>query len=1624
MSIKKFPNYLFLLLFTTIALCFCTNKEISQKSNFQASSICSDGEFAPTVNDACNPHTVCTPGSEYEAVAPSPTSDRVCKAITICDESTQWEEQAPSETSDRVCKDLTTCTSEQFELLAPGPRADRQCKDLTVCSDSQYQSQAHGPKSDRVCRSKQACTSSQYESIAATDTSDRACASLSICTDGQFEERAPTATSDKVCKAIAAKCTEGTHWEQSSPTKTSDRICKPYTKDLSCPAGEKSIPGNATTDHTCTACPDGTYATEGTNACSQHNSLKVADCTEGTFFEKADATRDNSCTTCPAGEYAAAGLATCTEANAGHYAYIGDAKKDKITAADLVLGIGIKDGSTATESPNDGDDWTFTGTLGNKIINVYQKQKGVGNSDALGKEKHLAQVIDGRASTETGLGWLFEASAAQRPSLELKLNKPYIPSSYVIGNNGAYSTSGNLGVNVPIAWIIRARNSDSETWETLVDLNDPQNPMSLLCTADQITNNEAPGDSDPFAYNKEVGYPIAGHGLHKGLCKTGREKWSSYNPDSTQVFKKADNPSQDKTFALETYGKAYSQYQITFTKSSSLSYMLIQKWRMQFYDNSSGASIEKICPAGTKSTSVGTGSTSCDICPAGKYAAAGSSACTVCPAGEYAAAGSGACVQAEAGYFAARDVKDIFYDVIKNGTEAGDGCTPSAANILYTCSFDKDSYKFTLSYKSSSRNYNEDIKSNLKAGTSRLFDERTDAHYMWHSRITNNEQGLELHFPSAIALTGYKISAPPNNMVHLAPINWHLYGKNDTDPINDWELLDAQGDAQGSVSTTGTTTLSGVAATHTITHPNSPAVEDWTAGQSRVYTLPSTTTAVSAQIANKIKPYKAYKLLFHSSTNKDISVNPDFLGSHYPAISEFNLYYNAAAVGATAQIACPAGTYSAAGASACTACKGGYYCPVGSATQIACPLGQISGPKATSCKSCKADLNECNGSGSGWVKILKYKDKYTPNNAQVGDLENINDKPSLLPTTELTKRADSDINDTAYFPKDGNWHYYLLEEEGITDSAQQAKLLVRSTADFDDKAISLGWTGATYEVCTEASQEACKDKWNPGQWPYFETISPVPNSPNGAKRWFTGWSTSTSITYKCYKTQDQTNRCFSSGSADSDHRSRHNVNIYKWKKGPTDCSAGYYLEGAHCSLCPYGTTSEAGAQACTLCTTSLASCKGSGWIKILKYKLPYQPQTTAFNETNINDPATSGFAKRSDSKINSKPFNDPYWRYYLLEEEDITNLAQQTKLLVRSAADFNDTAPGLGWTADKYEVCIKASKAACGGNWKSALGNYFDTQGRGTVNNNETRWFTDVTYKCFKPKDQTNRCFSSGSEDSGHRTRENVNIYKWKFADCSAGYYKEATGTCTLCPYGKTSEAGAVGSNQCTTDCSAGYYKKGTTCELCPYGKTSVAKAVVVSACKPCGATLTSCKGSGWVKILKYNNHYTPSNSKIGDIATINTKASTGNVKRTDSDINNLTYFPKDGNIWHYYLLEEEDKLIADQDKLFVRSSTDFNDTAKSLGWSGSVCPEASWIARNCDWKKYPIPDRARSSRFNYHPTGSLPKQRWYTDWGDITACSCASSAHYAGTTVGRRCFCSSAGIQIRSKVNIYKWKQ
>ena len=102
---------------------------------------------------------------------------------------------------------------------------------------------------------------------------------LSTCTNKQYELQAPSTTSDRECANISSVCTEGTHWEESPPTKTSDRICKPYTKDLSCPAGEKLIAGNATTDNKCTACPDGQYATQGATTCIDHNSLTIADCT-------------------------------------------------------------------------------------------------------------------------------------------------------------------------------------------------------------------------------------------------------------------------------------------------------------------------------------------------------------------------------------------------------------------------------------------------------------------------------------------------------------------------------------------------------------------------------------------------------------------------------------------------------------------------------------------------------------------------------------------------------------------------------------------------------------------------------------------------------------------------------------------------------------------------------------------------------------------------------------------------------------------------------------------------------------------------------------------------------------------------------------------------------------------------------------------------------------------------------------------------------------------------------------------------------------------------------------------------------------------------------------------------
>lgn len=184
------------------------------------SAVCS--AFADRV---CSTATSCSPGVQFETLAPTLVNDRFCSFLTFCN-GTEFESVAPTATTDRVCSPITECSAAEFRSLDATLTSDTVCNVTRVCGQIEFQVAAPTSTTDRICQETTICDAqTQFVRSAATSSTDTQCVNATppcnIATE--FELRPLARSSDRVCQAIAT-C-ESAEFEQQSPTNVSNRIC-------------------------------------------------------------------------------------------------------------------------------------------------------------------------------------------------------------------------------------------------------------------------------------------------------------------------------------------------------------------------------------------------------------------------------------------------------------------------------------------------------------------------------------------------------------------------------------------------------------------------------------------------------------------------------------------------------------------------------------------------------------------------------------------------------------------------------------------------------------------------------------------------------------------------------------------------------------------------------------------------------------------------------------------------------------------------------------------------------------------------------------------------------------------------------------------------------------------------------------------------------------------------------------------------------------------------------------------------------------------------------------------------------------------------------------------------------
>jgi hypothetical protein len=177
---------------------------------------------------------------QYESVAPTATSNRECAPLTECTAnqyiSTDAEEFNNQFVTDQTCTDITVCTpGEQFESVAPDVRRDRECVALSACHANAIEFKPPTETTDRQCR----CNAGFYDPAGA-EAAGTECVEEIPCA---AEACVPTVpgTDDEVCANADLANLDLVASEQACAaagqcTYTAGIELEPSTDDVTCAA--------------------------------------------------------------------------------------------------------------------------------------------------------------------------------------------------------------------------------------------------------------------------------------------------------------------------------------------------------------------------------------------------------------------------------------------------------------------------------------------------------------------------------------------------------------------------------------------------------------------------------------------------------------------------------------------------------------------------------------------------------------------------------------------------------------------------------------------------------------------------------------------------------------------------------------------------------------------------------------------------------------------------------------------------------------------------------------------------------------------------------------------------------------------------------------------------------------------------------------------------------------------------------------------------------------------------------------------------------------------------------------------------------------------------------------------
>ena len=491
------------------------------------------------------------------------------------------------------CYSCTSCGTGQY-LSACSSMGPGYCTSCAVCSPGSYQSVSCTTTSDAVCGP---CTSNSY---CLGGTSQPVAWTITTCTIGNYLSAAPSASANGACLPCPASsyCTGGA----SSYTAWTITTCTLGNYLFTAPS--------ASANGACLPCPANSYCTGGT---STYAAWTITTCTLGNYLSAApSATANGVCSPCTATKYCPGGTSqpvswTITTCTAGNYLNPVPSASANGACSPCIANNYCLGGANQPAA------WTITTcTLGNYLSAAPSATANGVCSPCIANNYcpgGTSQPVPWTITTCT-LGTYLNPT----PSATANGACPQCPATkYCLGGTSAPAACSQSPVCQPPTFI---QSCTATTDATCTQCNNSKLPLN----SDWISGL----NSCIWACNRVPSYYYKLNSANCNYCQACRTPSScvkgQYVTTCTATADGVCTPCTNKP-PLNTH----------YTSASSS------------YDQNNCA---WTCDDGYSQ-----GASTCDICPAGKYAVDSPSSCTACSPGSYSLAGASACTACSPGTY-------------------------------------------------------------------------------------------------------------------------------------------------------------------------------------------------------------------------------------------------------------------------------------------------------------------------------------------------------------------------------------------------------------------------------------------------------------------------------------------------------------------------------------------------------------------------------------------------------------------------------------------------------------------------------------------------------------------------------------------------------------------------------------------------------------------------------------------------------------------------------------------------------------------------------------------------------------------------------------------------------------